>query len=153
MKTLTKEISHIEATRQQDKNQVEQVCTLLSWTSEQYCEFQFASYMEFILRMFKDWPEMAKQVASSAIFRGFWNNEVAFRNQTEFLPFATDMTSDLWEVDESGDLVITDGLTLGDCGLVNEFTFLHSPSYLMNDDMFMFKYNNVLKLLRKDLAC
>ena len=135
MKTLTKAKTHIEKVRQTDKSATEEVCALIGWSVDYYCEFQFCKYLEFIDRMFEGCPpSMVNQVKYSKVFRGFWNNEAALRNQTEFLPFAK------YEPVNSENLL-------------PEFEFTHNPISLMHDDLFMMKYNNVLQIIRKEEVC
>lgn len=127
--------THIAKIRQTDLTQIEEVCNLLGWSFERYCEHQFHNYNEFIDRLFSGYPvEMANQVRYSAVFRGFWNNEASLRNQTEFLPFAK------YEPNDSP-------------VILSEFLYTHSPLTLLHDDLFMTKYNRVLDTIRKGESC
>jgi len=127
--------THIAKVRQSDRSQIEEVCNLIGWSFDRYCEHQFSNYIEFVDRLFAGWPtEMANQVKYSSVFRGFWNNEASYRNQTEFLPFA--------RLEPSDSPV-----------LLSEFIYTHSPLALMHDDVFMTKYNRVLEIIRKEQQC
>ena len=135
MRTLTQPKTHIAQIRQTDKSLTEEVCNIIGWSHEEYCDYQFNNYIEFVDRMFDRWPaEMANQVKYSSVFRGFWNNEVSFRNQTEFLPFA--------KFEPTDSPVI-----------ISEFLYTHNPISLMHDDLFMMKYNSVLEIIRKGEQC
>lgn len=135
MKTLTQPKTHIAKVRQSDKSLIEEVCNLIGWSYEQYCEYQFNNYIQFVDRMFEHWPaEMANQVKYSSVFRGFWNNEASLRNQTEFMPFAR------FEPIDSP-------------VILSEFLYTHCPLQLMHDDLFMMKYNHVLDIIRKEAQC
>ncbi|MGV3705423.1 MAG: hypothetical protein ACO1NU_08595 [Arcticibacter sp.] len=148
MKTLTK-TSHIAKVRQQDQIQMQRICEILMWSEVEYCNHQFEEYTNFLTRMFFGFPEaMLKQVMHSKVMRGFWNNEWTYRNQVEFLPFADEMTEDVTEVDPSGELVYMPKTEHGDAGLVGEYMFIHGYRALMQDELFMFRYNNILELVR-----
>lgn len=147
MKTITK-ISHIEQVRQSTFTLAEQVCRILNWSHEEYCDFQFAKYNAFIDLLFAKFPLIGQQVRYSSVFRGFWNNEVCFRNEIEFLPFATEMTEDIYEINADGELIIAPAFPYGHEGLVNEFLFIHSIPRLINHELFMMKYNNILEVIR-----
>ncbi|RQO78081.1 hypothetical protein DBR40_09025 [Pedobacter sp. KBW01] len=139
MSTITKvkeeSKTHIEECREFDLNLIENVCMLLGWSTEQYCEYQLDNYNQFVDRLFYGFPvQMANEVKYSSDFRGFWNNEASFRNQTEFLPFAK------FEPMESP-------------VILSEFLYTHNPLTLMHDDLFMMKYNNVLEKIRKGKKC
>ena len=135
MRTITKTANHITQVRNSDANQIQQVCRLLGWSYEDYCNFQFEKYLEFVDRVFIGFPDiMANQVKYSAVFRGFWNNEASFRNHTEFLPFAK------YEETQSPDLI-------------SEFLYIHDPRALVMDDLFITKYNRVIDLIRKEEEC
>jgi len=127
--------THIAKIRQTDRSLIDQVCILIGWSYERYCDYQFNNYVEFVDRMFDRYPlEMVNEVKYSATFRGFWNNEASLRNQTEFLPFAQ------FEPEDSP-------------VLLSEFLYTHSVLTLMHDDLFLMKYNRVLDIIRKEAKC
>ncbi|RYF25166.1 MAG: hypothetical protein EOO42_04355 [Flavobacteriales bacterium] len=148
MKTLTK-TSSIAKIKQFDLTQKQQVCELLQWSEQMYFDFMFQQYNDFLNRLFFGYPQqMLNEVAQSPVFRGFWNNEVSFRNESEFLPFAQFETQDYYEVNEAGKLIITPAVPLGDCFLVDEFMIIHNPKTLMSNDAFMHRFNKTLSLLK-----
>lgn len=153
MKTLTKS-SFIAKTRQADHTQMQKVCELLKWDEQQYCNHQFEQYTDFLTRMFMGWPDiMLRQVLYSPTMRGFFNNEWSKRTDVEFFSFAKDLIAPVLEVDESGTLISLEGMPLGDCYLIDEYCCIHSSRGLINNDAFMIKYNDVLKMVRKEKVC
>lgn len=149
MKTLTK-TTHIARIRQADQSQVQQVCRLLAWDEQQYCQYQFYQYTGFLTRMFHEWPDiMLQQVMYSPTMRGFWNNEWAQRTDDEFLPFAKVLTEDAIEVEPGGNMITVPGMELGDAYLMDEYLLIHNIMALVDDDLFMMKYNNVLSLISR----
>lgn len=132
MKTLTQTETQTAQSRQTAQNLIQQVCKLTGWSYERYCTYQFNNYIEFVDRMFEHWPlEMANQVKYSSAFRRFWNEEAAYRNQTEFLPYAKFEPV-------AGSI------------LISEFLYTHHPLSLLHDDLFMTRYNDVLQCIRKE---
>ncbi|MGY3054350.1 hypothetical protein ACVWYG_002557 [Pedobacter sp. UYEF25] len=147
MKTLTK-ITRVEEIRKIDLTQKQAVCELLQWTEQMYFDFMFAQYEEFLNRMFSGYPiQFLNDVKYSPVFSGFWNNEIAARNEFDFLPFANTETEDYYEVDVNGELQVLQALPVGDIYLIDEFMFIHNPQRLMHDDAFMHRYNKTLRLL------
>lgn len=122
--------THIERVRKTDQDLIGEICNQIGWSIERYYWHQFNNYLYFADVMFRGWPKGIKQqITYSPVFRGFWNNEAALRN-AEFIPFAFDTHS------------IKDR--------VSEFLFMHDPSTLMNDDLFMMKYNATLNIIHKE---
>jgi len=148
MKTLTK-TTHIAQIRQADQSQLQQVCQLIDFTEDQYCKYMFEQYTAFVKRMFCDYPIVLYQNALySPVMRGFWNNEATKRNETEFLPFATDLTADIYTVNKQGTLEILIGLNAGNLWLVDEFMLIHNHQVLINNGAFMHRYNQTLHLIK-----
>ncbi|MES2651295.1 MAG: hypothetical protein V4663_06115 [Bacteroidota bacterium] len=130
MKILIKKTTHIGSIRKQNSTQVQQICELLDWSEQAYCEYIFEQYQAFIKRMFYGYPEVvAKQVEYSEIFRGFWNDQVAVRNETEFLPFASPYA--------------------GSPNLLEEWLHIHDHRSLMHNDFFMDKYNYCITIIQQ----
>lgn len=98
----------------------------LGMTDEQYCWHQFNEYCAFVEKLTGGWGMIRAQLLYSPVFRGFWNNEWARRNREDFLPFA-------------------EGLELETN--LSEYDFIHSHVRLMNDEEFMDRYNNILKII------
>ncbi|MGB4776125.1 MAG: hypothetical protein WBP45_13180 [Daejeonella sp.] len=128
MKMLIQSTTHIGRIRKEQASQIEQVCDLLNWTHDEYCDHQYKEYEAFIARMFDGYPVMMQQVRYSSAFRGFWNNEWAIRNEIDFLPFAKECQMD-------------------EAFIMEEYLYIHSHYRLMNDDDFLSKYNSALKLI------
>lgn len=160
MKTLT---THIAKVRQQHLSQIDEVCQLLDWTHQQYCQHQFEQYQAFISILFKNYPELIKEVEYSAVFRGFWNKEAAKRN-AEWLAFARSQTrlEVILEVEdvfrqaqqpkvedeiEGIYLNVLQPLPYGDDYLVGEYLFEHRAKRLLIDQEFMNNYYHTLKLI------
>jgi hypothetical protein len=128
MSTLIKPKTNIAQVREQQKNQMQQVCEWLGWTEQQYCEHQFEQYELFLQEMWGKMPEALQQFRLSPIFRGFWNNDWAMRTATDFLPY-----------------VHTD---FDDHALEDEYIFIHWHSRLVRDPEFIQRYINATKYLK-----
>ncbi|MCH7400096.1 hypothetical protein MM236_19025 [Belliella sp. DSM 107340] len=126
MKTISPN-THIGKIRTEQRSDMSQVCNILGWTPEQYCRYQFKQYCAFVEALSTDWPKIREQILYSPVFRGFWNNEWANRDKYEFLSFAPD------NADHSYNL--------------SEYLFIHDHERLLEEDQFMIKYNNILKIL------
>lgn len=148
MKTLTK-TTRTAQIKQADFTQKQTVCNLLQWTEEMYGHFMFCQYDAFLNQLFFGYPEpFLNDVKHSAIFSGFWNNEIAHRNAIDFLPFAVELTTDQYDLlNDFAGVVFTEAVPKGDCYLVDEFMFIHSAKRLMHDDDFMHRYNHTLGLI------
>jgi hypothetical protein len=146
MKTLS-HTSHIATIRQANQTQMQQVCQLLGWTLNQYCQHQYYTYEKLIERICYGYPAIAQQMRYSPVFRGFFNQEWALRTQTEFLPFAHDLVQDILQVNHHGQLETILGTPYGDAYLHDEYAYIHNPMLLVNNHAFMHKYNNLLHLI------
>ena len=127
MNTITKNTTHISAVRAQQISQMQAVCEALRWTEEQYCLHQFEEYELFASAIAKDYPERRQQIRYSPVFRGFFNNEWAARND-EFLFFAYDVKYDIDLAEQ-------------------EYLYTHNYLTLINDDAFFERFNSLLKLI------
>jgi len=156
MKTIAT-ATHIGAVRQTNQSQVQQVCIIINWSEEQYCNYLFEQYVAFVELLFERYPIMQKQVLYNPVMRGFWNNEVNKRNKNEFLNFAVDLTTRKFELIKaqikSHEIILagvecTEPMPFGAPYLIDEFMLTHNYLRLRNDEEFMHHYNRTLKLIR-----
>jgi hypothetical protein len=127
MKTLIKPISHISSVRYTDLTTSQYVQQVLGWTHQEYCNYQFEQYEDFAESDFYNHRPIIDKLRHSAVFRGFWNNEWALRNEIEFLPFAKDSDLPIWE-------------------LKAMYKYIHSYEKLQSDHQFLKRYESVLSL-------
>ncbi|MEZ2337654.1 hypothetical protein AB6735_18555 [Mucilaginibacter sp. RCC_168] len=120
--------THIAQVRDENADQLNEVCELLGWTHEQYCEHQFLEYQLFVQELAKEWPAVCRQIEYSAVFRGFWNNEWAARVELDFLPFAYEIKFDRW-------------------AMTHEYHHINDFMILLNDDAFMLRFEQVRELI------
>lgn len=148
MKTLTKK-THIAKVRQQNQEGMAQVCQLLGWSKQQYCDYLFEQYCQFIDSTYPGFPDiLTRRVLYSPLFRGLFNNNSAKLDQSEFLPFAIDVTTPLWVVTNDGELMEIETIPIGSDYLADEWMHIHSHKRLMDDQPFIDQFNHVLTLLR-----
>ncbi|WP_367867869.1 hypothetical protein [Pedobacter sp. WC2423] len=147
MKTLTKK-THIGRVRQHNREGMHQVCHLLQCTEQDYCNYLFEQYCLFVQVKYKAFPDaVLNRILYSGLFRGMFNNAVAQRDESEFLPFADDCTSELTVVKPGGDLEVYEGIPLGSSELVAEWKETHSYNRLLQDDHFLNQFEHVLNLI------
>lgn len=127
----TKKQTHIGKVRGRMEKQIHEVNTLLDWSHEQYCNHQFEQYCLFVEKLSHNYPSVRTQLLYSAHFRGMWNNEWLIRNDYNFIPFAEDCAFDIPAITE-------------------EYLWLHSHVRLLQDEAFMVRYSNVLRLICKE---
>lgn len=127
----TKTETHIGKVRSRMVEQIHEVNGLLEWSHEQYCNHQFEEYLLFVEKLSQGYPSVRSQIMYSPIFRGMWNNEWSIRDEYNFIPFAVDCWFDV--------PAITD-----------EYLWLHSHVRLLQDEAFMNRYAQVMKLIHKD---
>ena len=151
MKTTIKKANNISTVRSISDKQLQEVCKYLGWTEEHYCSHQLEEYESFLSRLFFGWPvEMLNEVRYSPIMSGFWKNEWIGRNYRDFLPFAKDsLSSSMW-VDSDGSLHLYEPTAADRSHVYDEYLFIHSHRLLLNDDDFMFQYNCVLAMIRRE---
>lgn len=120
--------THIARIRQSSASHAEKVQALLHWTHEDYTTIQFKEYCLFVELISEGYPEVRNEILYSPVFRGFWNNEWNRRDKEEFLENALDsgLPRDILET---------------------EYFFLHSSEALLEDDAFMFRYAQILKMI------
>ena len=146
MKTLTKK-THIAEVREETLKGIKQVCYLLQWTEQEYCEFQFQQYCLFVEARYSNFPDViANRVLYSPIFRGYFNNEAYKRDEEEFLPFAEDLIEPIWTVAEGGEIEILRPIKLDD--LVTEWMMIHNYKRLLNDETFIDGFEQILKIIK-----
>ncbi|SMG35793.1 hypothetical protein [Sphingobacterium psychroaquaticum] len=150
MRTTLSKPTHIEAVRDMAYNQMLQICDLLGWTEEYYSEHQLKEYELFLERRFHGLPkEILNKVRYSPVMAGLWKNEWISRNNSDFIPFATEMCTESMHVNELGHLVHyvpsdTDYATVYD-----EYCWLHNSKRLLNDADFMAQVNYAINLISK----
>lgn len=118
--------SHISEVREQQASQMDEVCQVLSWSAMKYCMHQFSQYERFVEMLAGHDVRLKSKLRFSPVFRGFWNNEWAMRNEKEFLPF-------------SGDVAFTKAWIL------EEYLFINDAERLINDDRFYNRFEHILK--------
>jgi hypothetical protein len=129
-KTLTPpNETHIATVRSRNVIQMTEVCDLLQWQPEQYCQHQFEQYIRFTDELAYFSEKLKQRLRYSDVFRGFWNNEWARRNANNFLPFAWDS---LFELSD----------------LTAEYIYTHDAIRLIHDDAFYNRFENALKLIK-----
>lgn len=121
--------THISKIRACHHDQLEQVCELLNLTAEQYCWHQYKQYERFVAQACAGHQEIKKLIRHSPIFRGFWNNEWAQRNEQQFLPYAYEC-----KYDENY--------------IMEEYKFIHSADRLYNDEEFYNRFESIVKLIK-----
>ena len=120
--------THIAKIRKQQSTQLEEVCSLLKWSEEQYCWHQYEQYERFIHVNCGTMIYLRRELRYSNLFRGFWNNAWAKRNEVEFLPFA-------YECKYDSDY------------LLEEYLHINSYERLLHNTEFMNEYDQILKLI------
>ena len=146
MKTLTKK-THIAEVREANLKGIQQVCHLLQWTEQDYCEFQFQQYCLFVDTKYSNFPDIiANRVLYSPLFRGFFNNEAYKRDEVEFLPFAEDLIEPIWTVAEGGEIEIIKPIDVED--LVTEWMLIHDYKRLLNDEAFIAGFQQLLTIMK-----
>ena len=120
--------TRIARIREDNGNQVQEICQLLGWTIDEYCWNQFREYQLFVAELCAGWPEVKREIEYSPVFRGFFNNEWNSRNENEFLPAAYEMKFDSWY-------------------LLHEFREIHDYNRLLDDERFMQKYEQIRGLM------
>ncbi len=147
MKTLTTQPTSLMArARRRQTSQIPEVCELLNWSHQQYCDHQYEQYELFITRKCEGYPKICRQLRYSPIFSGFWTNAWAQRNQVDFLPFAGDKLSKTY-VSAEGVLGINADYEV-DPDMVDGYLYINNYMRLINDDEFMIQYDHALKLVR-----
>lgn len=151
MKTLTKKpkkTTHIAQVRADNRQGMHQVCHLLQCTEQDYCDYLFAQYCKFIEVRYKHYPDViANHILYSKLFRGMFNNAAAKRDEDEFLPFATDATTDGMMVNDLGELVELWAVDLGCSDLIEQWMGTHSYKRLLDDQQFINQFDHVVKLI------
>jgi len=120
--------TRIARIREENSSQMDEICQLLGWTTDEYCWNQFREYQLFVAELCAGWPEVRREVEYSPVFRGFFNNEWNLRNENEFLPTAYEMKYDSWF-------------------LLREFRDIHDYKALLDDERFMMKYEQIRGLI------
>ena len=109
MKTLSKSKTHISRIRKRNGLQISQVCALFDWDKQQYCDHQFATYLNFIEL---GWPakngNLGKYLRNNAEFCAFFVNEWIRRDKELFFPRAFEYLGDIIIVDQDGVRVCDD---------------------------------------------
>lgn len=148
MKTLTKK-THIATIRQDNQDGMMQVCHLLQWSEQQYCEYLFEQYYTFIQIRFKHAHVSEKnRVLYSKFFRGVFNNAAAHRDETEFIPYALEATEEIITVNPNGSLEVVQTIPIGGEYLVTEWKHIQSHRRLIEDGHFMAQYRHILELIK-----
>jgi hypothetical protein len=111
--------------------QMLEVCELLHWTPEQYCQHQYEQYEKFaaIATRYVRYPELKDWIRLSPVYRGFWNNEWEQRNRVEFINYAY-YNSD------------------NHVNVVEEYRYVHSADRLLFDELFFGRFQNIVKWLK-----
>lgn len=120
--------THIAKVRDVHFNQMGHVCDLLNITREGYCWHQYKQYEAYVGLVCTQNPEFKDKIRHSDVFRGFWNNEWASRNEHEFLPFAYESKYDTKEI-------------------MAEYLYINSATRLFHEDSFYSRFENILKLI------
>jgi hypothetical protein len=159
MKTLAKKQSHIDQIRTMNLTQIENVCQLLGWSHEDYTKHQYIEYEMFIAKACTDAPEFMNDLRHSKEFCGFYINEWIRRNNTSFLPFAVNQTTDVYDLLYEFDISngqskrfeygvrCFEGLEYGDPLLIEEYLIVHSYETLFCDADFQHRYENIIDKL------
>lgn len=124
MKTKT---PHIQQQRDLIQSGQDQAQNLLHWSHEEYCLHQFEEYCLFVEALTEGWPAVRQNILYSPVFRGFWNSEWSKRNQEDFLEFAPDCPDYHY--------------------LKTEYLFIHCHERLLEDEEFMARYSNLIRIL------
>lgn len=118
--------THIETVRESHCNLMDNICDILSWTQEDFCNHQFAEYEGFARLVARDYPAYRERIRYSPVFRGFFNNEWAKRNELNFMPFAVDSAfSKLW--------------------ILDEYLYMNDAEVLWRDEAFYIRFESILK--------
>lgn len=118
--------THIETVRETYSNDMQQVCKILKWDEQDYCHHQFAEYEKFAQIVSLEFPELRNRIRYSPVFRGFWVNEWAKRNQSEFIPYS-------------------DGCSFSLTWILDEYLFTNDAERLYRDEAFYTRFENLLK--------
>lgn len=170
MKTISISKTHISHIRKENQSQIDDVCCLLGWSRQDYCQHQFEVYDLFIDLMYPDAEKLAKTVKYHKSYTGFFINEWMRRNKEQFMPFALMYLEDAVMFDEDGvsateetlirnawvELNLQVGVKIvndpiaSDEHVFEEYLIIHSAKALFNDPVFCkrFKYMEE-KLIRK----
>lgn len=145
MKTLTKTTTHVSRAKEYNNSIMQQVCDLLNWTPDQYCNHQYACYEDTLHRLFYETPVVLEQLRLSPVFRGLFINEWNDRTKCDLLDQAM--------VQDSGTLLAPDGSfvfqELDSSNDEQEYLFIHSAHRLANDPEFLTAINQVMDLVFK----
>jgi hypothetical protein len=158
MKTLTKKLktvvakapkklSLIEKTNLLNQTQLTEICGMLRWTEQQYCDHQYEQYEAFLKRaLFGAHPNIFNRVRYSTLMRGLWNNEWIRRNKG-FLPLARYCMFEGMEVDKKGGLhqVSPDEEDLE--RVTDDYYTIHNGKLLYSNETLLIKFHHVLNLI------
>ena len=146
MNIATKTTTHIARAKQYNDKVMQQVCELLNWTEQQYCDHQYRIYEKIVDRLFYEMPKEQQSIRYSPVFRGFFINEWNKRTIVEFLSYA----------------VIADSETcIGADGSLNhqeisdsandeqEYLFVHHQHKIIGDTTFLTSLNQALDIIFK----
>jgi hypothetical protein len=118
--------THIDTVRESYSNQMEEVCQILAWKQNDFCMHQFAEYERFAKIVSLEFPHLLNRIRYSPVFRGFWVNEWAQRNQLNFIPYSKECAfSRIW--------------------ILDEYLFLNDAERLYRDEGFYIRFENILK--------
>lgn len=148
MKTATKN-THIATVRQENSNGMETVCHLLQWTEQQYCDYLFEQYCAFIDNQFHgEHLSLKNRVFYSKYFRGMFNNAAAYRDESEFIPYALEVTEEILTINDKGSLEVIPAIPMGGTYLADEWMHIHHHKRMINDCYFMNQYKHILHLIK-----
>lgn len=131
MKTLTKTYTHTARVRDLDISIQGEVCLILGITDEFYCQDQYRAYEHFTLVCCSE--SHMKTVRYSKIFRGFWNNEWAQRNQSFLRMIERHFRS---------------GHTFTSEQAYDAYLNYNSTENLINDEDFMARVESVMEIIK-----
>ncbi|WP_286803409.1 MULTISPECIES: hypothetical protein [Sphingobacterium] len=142
--------SLVEQTRVLCQEQIQEICRLMKWTEQEYCDHQFEQYEIFLKRaLFGAHINVFNKVRFSPLMRGLWINEWMRRNEDIFLPMARYNMFEGMEVNEKGILgtVVPDEESR--IYTSEEYYTLHNGKRLYADADMMVKFGHVLNLIYK----
>lgn len=165
MRTISKRNTHISTIRGANQAQITQICAMLGWDKQAYCDHQFAVYLDLVELI---WPRTETKVGmfmqKNHSFCSFFINEWIRRNKY-FLKFADEYLSDCLNLNLTGvaigiDIALNNGKfvvrcigetfesinlindpMVGDCYLAEEYDRLHRPMRMFCDEGFEKRLN------------
>lgn len=146
MKTVIKKNNSINPGESVAKQDLKLVCQLLNYTVQAYCDYLFEQYYLYIEKQYPAQPNSTMlKLMYSKRFRNFWNLAAWEREQTEFLPYAIEVTEEILVINLKGRLEIVQTVPAGSPYLVEEWQYIHSYGRMMKDQYFVQQSDLILE--------